>query len=349
MSWVAVGTSVMGAMGGKKQRKAASRESARARAERAEQNRLLEKQKDEYRAMKFTNPYADMENPYAENVYEDLTVNQQQAQFQAQQGAQQRANILGSLRGAAGTSGIAGLAQSLASQGQLQTQQAAASIGEQEAMNQRLAARGAQQVQAGAAAVDLQQRKGEEMVQTAESGRQATLLGMTQAQTAGANQAAMQAAMNEQRARASSDRMMTSALTGLAGADWSSLGGGGNEFTPIQPLSPSLIPTGTSGPDLTPRYPTPLLPVETGGPIQPSMTYEEMKRRSDRRLKKNINLIGNSPSGLNIYSFEYKNPQYGKGLFQGVMSDEIPQKAVKTRDGYDVVDYSKLDVEFKQI
>lgn len=70
---------------------------------------------------------------------------------------------------------------------------------------------------------------------------------------------------------------------------------------------------------------------------------------SDRKLKKNINKIGKSPSGLNIYSFEYKNSKYGEGLFQGVMSDEIPQEAVGTRDGYDTVDYSMLDVEFKQI
>ena len=46
---------------------------------------------------------------------------------------------------------------------------------------------------------------------------------------------------------------------------------------------------------------------------------------------------------------EYKNLKYGVGLFQGVMSDEIPQEAVKTIDGYDMVDYSMLDVEFKQI
>jgi hypothetical protein len=72
-------------------------------------------------------------------------------------------------------------------------------------------------------------------------------------------------------------------------------------------------------------------------------------KASDRQLKKNINKIGESPSGLNIYSFEYKNSKYGEGLFQGVMSDEIPQEAVGTRDGYDTVDYSMLDVEFKQI
>ena len=70
---------------------------------------------------------------------------------------------------------------------------------------------------------------------------------------------------------------------------------------------------------------------------------------SDRRLKKNINLIGKSSSGLNIYSFEYIDSKYGDGLFQGVMSDEIPSNAVYSTNGYDHVDYSALDVEFKQI
>jgi hypothetical protein len=71
---------------------------------------------------------------------------------------------------------------------------------------------------------------------------------------------------------------------------------------------------------------------------------------SDRRLKKNIKLIGKSPKGINIYAFEYINKLFGKGIFQGVMSDEIPKEAViKYNDGYDRVDYSKLDVEFKQI
>ena len=68
---------------------------------------------------------------------------------------------------------------------------------------------------------------------------------------------------------------------------------------------------------------------------------------SDRRLKKDIKLIGLSPAGLKIYSFKYKN---GEDSYQGVMSDEIPSYAVvKNTDGYDMVDYSKLDVEFKKI
>ena len=71
---------------------------------------------------------------------------------------------------------------------------------------------------------------------------------------------------------------------------------------------------------------------------------------SDRKLKKNIKLIGYSPNGLKIYIFEYINKSFGDGIFQGVMSDEIPQAAVvKHSDGYDRVDYSKLDVEFKKV
>ena len=70
---------------------------------------------------------------------------------------------------------------------------------------------------------------------------------------------------------------------------------------------------------------------------------------SDRRLKKNIKKIRKSASGLNIYSFEYIDESYGKGTYQGVMSDEIPAEAVINVNGYDRVDYSKIDVEFKQI
>jgi len=73
------------------------------------------------------------------------------------------------------------------------------------------------------------------------------------------------------------------------------------------------------------------------------------QKRSDRKLKKNVKKIGKSPSGLNIYSFEFKDSKYGKGVFQGVMSDEVPKKVVTKKDGYDMVDYSKIDVEFKQI
>ena len=68
---------------------------------------------------------------------------------------------------------------------------------------------------------------------------------------------------------------------------------------------------------------------------------------SDRRLKKNIKHIGNSKSGIKIYTFEYIDKE---GIYKGVMSDEIPSNAViKGVDGYDLVDYSKIDVEFEKI
>ena len=72
---------------------------------------------------------------------------------------------------------------------------------------------------------------------------------------------------------------------------------------------------------------------------------------SDRRLKDNITVVDKSLSGLNIYTFNYKDPgRYGHGLYQGVMSDEIPSSAVVVgKDGYDLVDYSKIDVEFKRL
>ena len=61
-------------------------------------------------------------------------------------------------------------------------------------------------------------------------------------------------------------------------------------------------------------------------------------------------LVGKSSSGINIYNFEYKNSIYGSGVYQGVMSDDIPQKAVvKNRGKYDMVDYNKLDVDFIKI
>jgi len=171
-----------------------SRETLKAQQE---QQAKLDARRAQYEAMEFVNPYANMENPF-----EDLTVNQQQAQFQAQLGAQQRADILQGLRGAAGTSGVAGLAQSLANQQQRQAQQISASIGQQEARNQLLAAK-------GAAEADVAERGGEAMVQQAEMSRQATLLGVEYGQMAGANAAVQQAYANQMQGNAMAAQMLS--------------------------------------------------------------------------------------------------------------------------------------------
>tara|TARA_R100000152_G_C6777389_1_gene207213 strand:+ start:1789 stop:2481 length:693 start_codon:yes stop_codon:yes gene_type:complete len=169
---------------------------AREEEQRRANERLAEMQ-SRYERLDTSNPYANLENRFAENVYEDLTVNQQQAQFMAQQGAQQRADTLQQLRGTAGASGIAGLAQVMANQGQLQAQQAAASIGQQEARNQQLAAQGQLRVQAGASAVDLAKAKGETISRQWEQSKVATLFGVAQQEKAAAD-AARQRALNQQ-------------------------------------------------------------------------------------------------------------------------------------------------------
>ena len=69
-------------------------------------------------------------------------------------------------------------------------------------------------------------------------------------------------------------------------------------------------------------------------------------KASDERLKEDIKKIGTSPSGLNIYSFKYKDKP---GIYQGVIAQELQEsnpKAVVTKDGFLAVDYSLIDVDF---
>ena len=248
-----------------------------------------DKMRQQYLGLDTSNIYAGVENMYAnlENPYEDLTVNKQQAEFEAQQAARSRANIMANLQSAAGASGIAGLAQAMANQGQIQAQQAAGSIGLQESRNIYAKAQGAIKIQQmerqGADMAQRMRLAGEETARSLDWQKTGTLFGMAQQDLAAANQA-------------------------IAASDAALYGGIGQV-------------AGTLG----------------------------MMALSDRKLKKNINLVGKSPSGLNIYNFEYINSKYGDGIYQGVMSDEIPSRAIIDNNGYDIVDYSMIDVEFKRI
>lgn len=68
---------------------------------------------------------------------------------------------------------------------------------------------------------------------------------------------------------------------------------------------------------------------------------------SDRRLKENIKKIGESISGLGIYTFNY----IGKATkYIGTMADEVLKvkpEAVTIRDGYMAVKYNLIDVNFE--
>ena len=71
---------------------------------------------------------------------------------------------------------------------------------------------------------------------------------------------------------------------------------------------------------------------------------------SDRRLKENIQKIGESISGLGIYKFNYigKAKQY-----IGAMADEVikvvPEAAVLRPNGFYGVNYNLIDVTFKEV
>jgi primosomal protein N'' len=145
---------------------------------------------------------ADTSNLYknVENVYEDLTVNTQEADFISQQQNQGMANTMDALSGAAGGSGIAALAQSLANQQTQNAQGAAASIGRQEASNQ-MAERGmANQLQQ-------QEIRGEYQARADEKEKVDTMLGMSQQRLGAANEA-----------RAAATRSLIGGVAGVAGA-----------------------------------------------------------------------------------------------------------------------------------
>ena len=153
--------------------------------QRRQEQKLAQQEFNQYKAQlearDTSNPYANMEN-----VYEDLTVNTQAADFAAQQQAQGQANIMDKFAGAAGGSGIAGLAQAMAQQQAQSAQAAAVDIGQQERSNLMAERSMAGQLQA-------QDREGQLMSRQMENQKTNTLLGMAQGRLGAANLAREQA------------------------------------------------------------------------------------------------------------------------------------------------------------
>lgn len=152
---------------------------------RRREERLAQAEFDRYRSQfestDTSNPYANMQN-----VYEDLTVNTQAADFAAQQQAQGQANIMDRMAGAAGGSGIASLAQVMAGQQAQAAQAASANIGQQERQNQMAAAGMAGQLQT-------MERQGDMLSRQMEQRKIDTLMGMGAARLGAAQQARQQA------------------------------------------------------------------------------------------------------------------------------------------------------------
>ena len=175
------------------------------RDEQESANEDFEAQSEKWEDTKLTNPYAGVKNPYAdmENVYEDQTVDLKAAEFQKQQQQQSAADIMANLKGAAGGSGVAGLAQVLANQGQKAAQQTSADIGRQEQANQARARAEAGRLQQldveGEQKRDMLEREGQRMVEKFDIDKQAKSLDLAmQRQMAAAQAIDNQAAMQDQ-------------------------------------------------------------------------------------------------------------------------------------------------------
>ena len=68
---------------------------------------------------------------------------------------------------------------------------------------------------------------------------------------------------------------------------------------------------------------------------------------SDERLKNNIITVGKSKKGIPIKEFGYNGLE---GRYRGVISKDVPWAISKDNaSGYDMVDYSKIDVPFERI
>ena len=270
MSFIAAAGAVVGVVGGVMKMGAANKAKKEAAAAQKKAKAEMDIKKKQYEALDTSNLAKNMENKM-----EDLTVNQKGMELQSQKSAQSRSNIMDQMSGAAGGSGIAALAQTMANQGAEDAQKSGAMIGDQESANQAKTAQGAQDVQTAKMA-------GAKDSRNLQYDKTSNLMNMAAGEASAAGAAKDAAAQ----AKGSAIAGIGSSIIGAA---------------------------------------------------------------SDRKLKKNINKIGESNSGLNIYSFEYKNPIFGEGLFQGVMSDEVPGDAIVPMNGYNAVDYSILDVEFKKI
>ena len=181
MAGIATAAAVSGIVGGLSGIAGGIIGSGARKREQAAAQKEYEMYKQRYNELDTSNLYANLEN-----TMEDLTVDQRAAQFQLQAQQQGQANIMDQLAGAAGGSGIAALAQSMANAQTQNAAAAAANIGQQERANQMAAAQMAGQLQQMEAA-------GADKARSLEYSKTGTQLGMAQQRLAAANAARQQA------------------------------------------------------------------------------------------------------------------------------------------------------------
>jgi len=314
------------------------------------------------------NVYAGMENKMAgqenrmeglknefegmENAMEDLTVNTQQADFEAQQNQQMQANLMSSMGAAAGGSGIAALAQSMANQGALQAQKASASIGAQESENTKKAAEAQQDIDMATAGessklqmaeaseasrldtasreADMQiqqtQMSAEDRMQQAQLGEAASLQMAEAAEQSRLDSQAAQGDMEIQSATMQGQLDSASLTMQKESTLMDSYAGEVGGYRGEKAAADKKAWSGVSG-----------MLSAAGG-------------LSDKRAKENIIKIKYSDSGIPIYHFNYIGD---KQTWSGTMAQDLLElgrkDAVGTRDGLYTVNYNLIDVDMKKV
>jgi len=302
------------------------------------------------------NAYEGMKNQYEgmENAFEDVTVNTQQAEFEAQQNQQQQANIMSQMQGAAGGSGIAALAQSMANQGALQAQKASASIGSQEAANQKLAADASQKISMATAGEGSR-------IAMAQAGEQSRL-----------DTQANQADMDIQKTVLSADEALQSARLGEAsklqmaemteasklqmaeaqGAmDVQTLKGKGQMWSAEQGMRKSETLMGQQAREVAGHKADKKAGdkqmwdgISSIGNIAGSFIG------SDERLKEDIYKLGYSDSGIPTYMFKYKGKN---STYTGTLAQDLlklgREDAVILDDKHYKVNYNLIDIDMKKL
>ena len=300
------------------------------------------------------NSMEGLENKYEgmENSMEDLQVNTQQAEFEAQQNEQNQANIMSSMAGAAGGSGIAALAQSMANAGALQSQKASASIGSQEAANTKMAAKAQQDIDMSIAGEgsSLQMAEASEQGRLDTQSRQADMdIQATQMSAEESMQAAQLGEASKLQMAEADEASKLQALEADGAMQVQKLKGDGQlasaalEMDKQKTLMSSAMSQSQQA----------AAEKEAGNKQMwsgVSDTLGSVAKLSDKRLKENIIKIKYSDSGIPIYHFNYKGDNT---TWTGTMAQDLlglnREDAVGTIDGFYTVNYNLIDVDMKKV
>ena len=257
----------------------------------------------------------DLDKYRQENLLEDMPgmeAHVESADWAAEKFRESQANIMQAYRGAAGASGAAGLAQAMSGQATKFAREQQMGLGQRVAEARRLAL----QEQARLNSQEMQ------LMLTQDVGRRDLML-------------------KEDQTRREFDYGKMTTLLGVEGEQVS----GARQMYASELQAGAQKRAGTMGMIGS--------VIGAAGAVVGGLAYAGAFT-SDRRLKKNIKKEGKSPKGLQLYSFEYKDPSDGKGRWQGVIADDLPTSVknkvvTKSADGYDMVNYSKIDATLKQV